>query len=170
MRTNLLRSERLEEKKERLNDRKERLRSYRKWTLGNILGDLNLRRADGGRRRRHITQACIIAVMAALSIVLYWFCFLDTTVSSELSVFIFLFYLVPISFISVLYGWVGGIICFTPVFAVAIFVSPSYAFFLFFHLIAIYIFSYIKTAGICKSIPRTIIAGLCSGMALSLSY
>ncbi len=170
MRTNLLRSERLKEKKERLNDRKERLRSYRKWTLGNILGDLNLRRADGGKRRRHITQACIIAIMAALSIVLYWFCFLDTTVSSELSVFIFLFYLVPISFISVLYGWVGGIICFTPVFVVAIFVSPSYAFFLFFHLIAIYIFSYIKTAGICKSIPRTIIAGLCSGMALSLSY
>ncbi len=170
LRTNLPRSERLKEKKERLKDRKERLRSYRKWTLGNIVGDLDLRRADGGRRRKRFTQACIIAVMAALSIVLYWFCFLDTTVSSELSVFIFLFYLVPISFISVLYGWVGGIICFTPVFIVAIFVSPSYAFFLFFHLIAIYIFSYIKTADICKSIPRTIIAGLCSGMALSLSY
>ena len=50
MRTNLPRSERLKEKKERLKDRKERLRSYRKWTLGNILGDLDLRRADGGRK------------------------------------------------------------------------------------------------------------------------
>ncbi len=143
---------------------------YRKWAFHNLFENFNWKGLDKDTRRIRIKKAGIIALMAALSIMLYWFCFLDSSVSDNISVLVFLFYFMPVAVVSVLYGWNGGILCFAAVFLLAVCMSPSYAYFPFFHLIAIYMFSYINDRDICRNIRRTLLAGLFSGILMSLAY
>nr|MCR5001121.1 response regulator [Lachnospiraceae bacterium] len=112
----------------------------------------------------------LIVLMAICSTGIYWLCFLDANVPEAASVFLFIFYLLPIAFTSIVYGWYGGILCFTPFFVVAVILSPGNAYFLFFHLVAIYVYSYIKDKGLCSGLIRTIITGLVSGLFISAVY
>jgi len=150
--------------------RKNRIREYRRWVFGNLFGDLKWNTFSTAERRSGIIKYALIVLMSVFSILLYRFCFLDTGVSENQSVIVFVFYLVPIALASVLYGWVGGVICFTPFFVAAVIMSPSFAYFPFFHLLAIYVYSYMKAKNICRNILRTLIAGFCSGMFMSLAY
>ena len=163
--------EKLKEDYERYRDeRRARLHSYRKWVRQSLFENIGLRKLDQDVRRRHIVRDVLIAVMAVLSIAIYWLCFLDTQVPEPVSVFLFIFYLIPIALVSMAYGWYGGIVCFTPLFVVAVILSPGNAYFLFFHLIAIYVFSYIKARGVCRSIWRTLLTGIVSGLVMSAFY
>nr|MCR5357088.1 response regulator [Lachnospiraceae bacterium] len=151
-------------------DRKERLKTYRKWMMHSIFGNFGLRRLDSDVRRRRIVRDILIILMAICSTGIYWLCFLNANVPEAVSVFLFIFYLVPIAFTSIVYGWYGGILCFTPFFAAAVILSPGNAYFLFFHLVAIYVYSYIKAKGLCSGLIRTIITGLVSGLFISAVY
>ncbi|HCM92976.1 MAG TPA: hypothetical protein DIS78_10475, partial [Lachnospiraceae bacterium] len=121
-------------------------------------------------RRAYIVRDILIVLMAICSTGIYWLCFLDANVPEAASVFLFIFYLLPIAFTSIVYGWYGGILCFTPFFVVAVILSPGNAYFLFFHLVAIYVYSYIKAKGLCSGLIRTIITGLVSGLFISAVY
>lgn len=163
--------EKLKEDYERCKDeRRARLHSYRKWMRQSLFENLGLRKLEPAVRRIHIVRDVIIAVMAILSIAIYWLCFLDAQVPEPVSVFLFIFYLIPIALVSIAYGWYGGIVCFTPLFVVAVILSPGNAYFLFFHLVAIYVFSYIKAMGLCKRVGKTLITGFISGLVMSASY
>lgn len=163
--------EKLKECMEQLKaDRKERLKTYRKWMMHSIFGNFGFRKLDSEIRRRRIVRDILIVLMAICSTGIYWLCFLDANVPEAASVFLFIFYLVPIAFTSIVYGWYGGILCFTPFFVVAVILSPGNAYFLFFHLVAIYVYSYIKAKGLCSSLIRTLVTGLVSGLFISGVY
>ena len=169
-----MKSENKEKFKERMEqikaDRKERLKTYRKWMMHSIFGNLGFKNLDNKMRRAYIVRDVLIALMAVCSIGIYWLCFLDANVPEAVSVFLFIFYLIPIAFVSIVYGWYGGILCFTPFFVVAVILSPGNAYFLFFHLVAIYVYSYIKAKGLCSSLIRTLVTGLVSGLFISGVY
>ena len=160
----------LSENRETRQERKERLRDLRRWTVRNLCEDFGWKKLDGSEKRARIVRDTMVILMSAVSILMYWVCFLDSSVPEALSVFIFLFYLVPVSLIAILYGWFGGVICFTPIFVVSIVMSPSNAYLPFFHLVAIYLFHHLKIKDRCRTIIRTLLHGLLSGMVLSGFY
>ncbi|MCR5595458.1 MAG: response regulator [Lachnospiraceae bacterium] len=151
-------------------NRRKRLKEYRKWTLESLFGDITFTKLTPEERRRHIVRACIVAAMALISIFLYWFCFVYSDTTRAASVMAFLMYLLPISIVTVMYGWYGGMACFTPTFVAAMLISPGNAYFLFYHLVTIYIISYISIRKSCRTILRTIVAGIISGLILSWLY
>ncbi|MCR5232554.1 MAG: hypothetical protein K6E53_01405, partial [Lachnospiraceae bacterium] len=92
-------------------ERKERLKNYHKWVLHSIFGNLGFKSLDAGKRKARVTRDILIALMAICSAGIYWLCFLDANIPRTVSIFLFVFYLMPIAFASVVYGWAGGIIC-----------------------------------------------------------
>ncbi len=169
-----MKNENREKLNERINqlkaERKERLKTYRKWMAGSLFENFGLRKLDPERRRGRIIRDILIILMAVCSTAIYWLCFAETSVPRSVSVFLYIFYLMPIAFVSIVYGWYGGIVCFTPFFIVAVLLSPGNAYFLFYHLVAIYVYSYIKAKNLCSSMIRTIVTGLVSGLFLSAFY
>ena len=151
-------------------DRKERLKTYHKWMAKSLFGNFGFRKLDTEKRRGRITRDILIALMAVCSALIYWLCMTEVDVPRYISVILYIFYLMPIAFASIVYGWYGGVVCFTPFFVVAVLLSPGNAYFLFFHLVAIYVYSYIKAKNLCSSIVRTIVTGFVSGLFISLVY
>lgn len=163
--------EKLKERMEQLKaDRKERLKTYHRWMAKSLFGNLGFRKLDTEKRRGRITRDILIALMAVFSALIYWLCITEVDVPKYISVILYIFYLMPIAFASIVYGWYGGAVCFTPFFVIAVMLSPGNAYFLFFHLVAIYVYSYIKAKNLCSSIVRTIVTGLVSGLFMSSVY
>ena len=158
------------EDREERRQRRDRMRGYRKWMVHNLFREFSWSALRPEERRGRLIRDGLVILMSVFSILLYWACFLDSTLSGSASVLIFLFYLMPVSFVSVLYGWMGGIMCFTPVFVAAVVMSPSNAYFPFFHLAAIYLFHHIKTKGRCRTVLGTVLHGFVTGMLLSGIY
>ena len=95
-------------------ERKQRLKSYHKWMADSIFGNLGFKQLDSGKRKGRIVRDILILLMAICSTGIYWLCFLDANIPKTVSLFLFIFYLMPIAFTAVVYGWAGGIMCFTP--------------------------------------------------------
>jgi len=151
-------------------ERKERLRKYRNWSAKIIFGNFAWNKMDEDKKKSRIYRDLIVLSMAAISVLIYWSCFLDKEIPEMISISIFLFYLVPVSIVSVLYGWTGGILCFTPIFIAAIIMLPSFSYFPFFHLVAVYTYSFIYSRKLCRRISGTILCGIITGIILSLHY
>ncbi len=151
-------------------ERRERFRNHRKWILNNLLEDFSWKKLSAEEKKGRFIRDGLIVLMSALSILMYWVCFLNSSIPVTASVLIFLFYLVPIAVITILYGWFGGVLCFTPIFIVSTLLSPSNAYLPFFHLVAIYLYHHIRKKDRCRTVPGTLLHGLLSGMILSGFY
>ena len=150
--------------------RSERLRAHRRWMLSSLFDDFSWKKLDSRQKKAHSFRAAFVILMSALSILMYRVCFLDSSVPTTVSVLIFFFYLVPVALVTILYGWFGGVLCFTPIFIVSTVMSPSNAYLPFFHLVAIYLYDHIRQKDRCRTLLRTLLHGLLSGMVLSGFY
>ena len=151
-------------------ERKQRRRARVRWIMRSLLEDFEWKKLDAQEKKGRVVRDGLVALMSTLSILMYWVCFLDASVPTTVSVLIFLFYLVPIALVTVLYGWFGGVLCFTPVFVVSTLMASSNAYLPFFHLVAIYLFHNIRSKDRCRTVLRTLLNGLLSGMLLSGFY
>ncbi|MBQ3791006.1 MAG: hypothetical protein II800_08735, partial [Lachnospiraceae bacterium] len=113
--------------REQRQERRERFRNHQRWVLHNLLEDFDWKKLTVAEKKARAVRDGLVVLMSVFSILMYWVCFLDSSISTTASVLIFLFYLVPIAVVTVLYGWFGGVLCFTPIFVVSTLLSPSNA-------------------------------------------
>lgn len=159
--------------KEDVNKRSKRLerkRVYYGWILNKLFSGVGLGAKALLERRARVLRGVILSSLVILSVFIYWLCFINTSEQVYVSLLVFFLYLVPVEIASVMYGWGGGIICFSAVFLATVIASPSYAYFPFYHLVALYFFANMKKKRLCMGVWRSILWGIISGVALSGVY
>ena len=147
-----------------------RKNEYFRWIANKLFSGVGLTSHDKAVRQSTAKRDVITVCLSALSVFIYWFCFINSSVPEIGQLLAFFVYLIPIEIVTVMYGWGGGIMCFTAVFVAAVIMSPGYAYFPFYHLVAVYIISQIKRKKLCRSIWRSLLWGIISGFVLSLVY
>lgn len=143
---------------------------YFRWITNKLFSGVGLSSHDKAVRQAYVKRYEIAVCLSALSVLIYWFCFMDSAASDVVHLLAFFVYLIPIEVITVMYGWGGGIMCFTAVFAAAVIMSPGYAYFAFYHLVAVYVISRLKRKKRCSSLVHSIMWGIISGLELTLVY
>ncbi len=151
--------------------KKEKSRSvYYRWILNKLFSGVGLTFRDKTIRHARAVRYVTVLLLSVLSVFIYWLCFISESASDFVQFLVFFLYLIPIEIATVMYGWGGGIMCFTAVFIATVITSPSYAYFPFYHLVAVYVFSRMKRKKICSGIIRSVIGGIVSGLFLSAIY
>ncbi|MCR5474283.1 MAG: response regulator [Lachnospiraceae bacterium] len=143
---------------------------YHRWILNNLFSDIGISSKDKELRRSRTVRDVIMFCLILLSVFMYWLCFVSTSAPDFVKFLMFFMYLIPIEVATVMYGWGGGIMCFTTVFIATVLISPSYAYFPFYHLVAVYIFSRMKREKSCSNMVRSLAGGLLSGLFMSAVY
>ncbi len=143
---------------------------YHRWILNRLFSDVGISYKDKQLRNSRAARDVIMLCLILLSVFMYWLCFASVSAPDMVKFVMFFMYLVPIEVATVMYGWGGGIMCFTTVFVATVLISPSYAYFPFYHLVAVYVFSRLKRERSCSRIFRSLVNGLVSGLFLSAVY
>ena len=166
-----------EERKALREERKRDLENYRQrrrenviWFLMNFFDRLSWKNLDKTERAGRIFRDCMIILAAAVSSVLYYFCFAAGLSFTILPAILFSAYLIPVAFIIVLYGFDGGIGSFTILLIAALIMQPSNVYLLFLHLVLIYCVWIVRKNRKCITWGSTIICSIVMGLILSGTY
>ncbi|MBQ6537725.1 MAG: response regulator [Eubacterium sp.] len=98
------------------------------------------------------------------------FDWLQSTDGVIASLFLAFGYTFPLIFIDGLYGVRSAILSYTLILIPTIFISPGEAFLLTFHLILIFVVEFWISRGFLKTLPKTIVSGVISGVSLNIVF
>ncbi|MBQ8138000.1 MAG: response regulator [Lachnospiraceae bacterium] len=158
----ILRAEKMKNKIER--------RSRFRWVWLNVLEHFRWDTLDKDQRIGRVFRDFYVLLSAALSITLYYYCFVVGQNNMILSMVLFSVYLIPFAFCTILYGFGSSIVSFSLILIGGLVIAPSNVYLLFLHLITLYAVWNLRANKRCVTAKSAILSSLVVGLILSAVY